>query len=80
MKYKISIKKPDGKWWSVGSVEIKDGVKPRISIKRSAEFDAAFNVTPETGWLPLYLFDDKPRVAQPAQESAETGLDDSINF
>lgn len=58
MKYKISIKKDTGKWWSLGSVEITSDKNPRISIKKSAELQSLIDATGEGEWLKLYLFED----------------------
>lgn len=58
MKYKISIKKDTGKWWSLGGIEIAEGKNPRISIKKSAELQSLIDATGDGEWLKLYLFED----------------------
>lgn len=80
MKYRISKKNAEGsryKYSKLGSVEIKDGSNPRISIRNSIEFQEFLKAQPHDAWLPLYLFEDKPK-EEP--QAPGTDLDDEINF
>jgi hypothetical protein len=56
--YKISSKRNE-KWWSWGN--IKKGEKGfRGGIKKTPEFMAWVNETPDGGFLNFLLFEDKP--------------------
>ncbi len=57
--YKISSKRNE-KWWSWGN--IKRGDKGfRGGIKKTPEFMAWVNETPDGGFLNFLLFEDKPK-------------------
>lgn len=82
MKYRISKKNPEGseyKYSKLGSVEIKEGANPRISIRNSLEFQEFLRDMPHDAWLPLYLFEDKPKASAVPQPSGTT-VEEEIAF
>lgn len=59
MDHKVSAKKPDGKWWTFGSLKTNQYGNLQLSFKNTDDFKAFVNGSGE--WINFSLFEDKPK-------------------